>query len=42
MPNARNDELKALLTKIKPALVSHLAEAERLEVNVDQMRYPEK
>jgi putative membrane protein len=40
MPNARNDELKALLTKIKPALVSHLAEAERLEVNVDQMHYP--
>lgn len=40
MPNARNDELKALLIKIKPELVSHLAEAERLEINVDQMRYP--
>lgn len=40
MPNARNDELKALLTRIKPELVSHLAEAERLEINVDQMRYP--
>jgi putative membrane protein len=38
MPSASRDELKKLLIKIRPALVSHLEYAEQTHQYVDQMR----
>jgi putative membrane protein len=38
MPSASRDELKKLLIKIRPALVSHLEYAEQTQQYVDQMR----
>ncbi len=42
LPNARNEELKALLIKVRPALVSHLDHAEKLLPIVHEMNYKEK
>jgi len=38
LPAARNEELKALLVKVRPAVASHLEHAEKLQVIVDEMR----
>jgi putative membrane protein len=38
LPGAKNEELKALLVKVRPAIASHLEHAENLQVLVDQMR----
>lgn len=42
LPNAKNEELKALLVDVRPVLVSHLDHADRLLSIVHQMRYPDK
>jgi putative membrane protein len=36
VPNAKNEELKALLVKVRPALVSHLEHAQKLEETLDK------
>jgi putative membrane protein len=38
LPAAQNEELKALLVKVRPAVAAHLEHAEKLQVLVDQMR----
>ncbi|HET7061040.1 MAG TPA: DUF4142 domain-containing protein [Nitrosospira sp.] len=42
LPSAKNDELKALLVKVRPAIVSHLEHAEKLLTIVHEMNYKEK
>ena len=42
LPNAKNEELKALLAKVRPAVASHLEHAEKLQLLVDEMREPGK
>lgn len=42
LPNAKNEELKALLIKVRPALVSHLDHAEKLLSIVHETNYKEK
>ena len=36
IPNATNEELKALLVKVRPAFVAHLEHAKRLQTSVSQ------
>lgn len=38
LPGAKNEELKSLLAKVRPAVASHLEHAEKLQGLVDQMR----
>jgi putative membrane protein len=42
LPSAKNDELKALLVKVRPAIVSHLEHAEKLLTIVHEMNYKDK
>ena len=42
LPGAKNEELKALLAKVRPAVASHVEHAEKLQMLVDQMREPGK
>ena len=39
LPNAKNEELKALLVKVRPAIVSHLEHAEKLLPIVHETNY---
>jgi len=34
IPSAKNDELKALLVKVRPAFVSHLEQAKRVQASL--------
>ena len=36
IPNATNEELRALLVKVRPAFVAHLEHAKRLQTSVAQ------
>ena len=36
IPGATNDELKALLVKVRPAFVAHLEHAKRLQASVEE------
>jgi putative membrane protein len=42
LPNAQNEELKALLVKVRPALVAHQEHAEKLLTIVHEMNYKNK
>jgi putative membrane protein len=42
LPNVKNDELKALLVKVKPALVSHRDQADKLLSILRETRYTDK
>lgn len=42
LPNAKNEELKALLVKVRPALVSHREHAEKILTIVQEMRYKDQ
>jgi putative membrane protein len=42
LPNAKNEELKALLVKVRAAVASHLEHAEKIQPIVDEMREPGK
>ena len=42
LPAAQNEELKALLVKVRPTVASHLEKAQKLQIVVDQMREPGK
>jgi putative membrane protein len=42
LPNAKNEELKALLVKVRPAIASHLEHAEKLLSIVHETNYKEK
>ena len=37
IPNAKNEELKALLVKVRPAFVAHLAHAKKLQTSLSKM-----
>jgi putative membrane protein len=34
LPNAKNEELKALITKVRPAFVAHLEHAKQVQANL--------
>ena len=36
IPNARNDELKSLIVKVRPAFVAHLAHAKQIQAKLGQ------
>jgi putative membrane protein len=38
LPNAKNEELKALLVKVRPTVAAHLEHAEKIQPVVDQTR----
>ncbi len=38
VPNVKNDELKALLVKVRPALVSHLEHAKQIQTSLADKR----
>ena len=42
LPSAKNEELKALLVKVRAAVSSHLDHAEKIQPIVDEMREPGK
>jgi putative membrane protein len=42
LPNAKNEELQALLVKVRAAVASHLEHAEKIQPIVDEMREPGK
>ena len=42
LPSATNEELKALLVKVRTAVASHLEHAEKIQPVVDEMREPGK
>lgn len=42
LPNAQNEELKALLVKVRPALVAHQEHAEKLLTIVHETNYKDK
>lgn len=42
LPSARNEELQALLVKVRAAVASHLEHAEKIQPVVDEMRDPAK
>jgi putative membrane protein len=42
LPSAKNEELKALLVKVRPAIASHLEHAEKLLTIVQEMNYKGK
>jgi putative membrane protein len=42
LPSAKNEELKALLVKVRPAIASHLEHAEKLLSIVQETNYKEK
>ena len=37
-PNVKNEELKALLVKVRPALVSHLEHAKQIQTSLANKR----
>ena len=39
IPGARNEELKALLVKVRPAFVAHLEHAKQLQASLKKSRY---
>jgi putative membrane protein len=42
LPSAKNEELQALLVKVRAAVASHLEHAEKIQPVVDEMRDPGK
>ena len=42
LPSAQNEELKALLVKVRAAVASHLEHAQKIQPIVDEMREPAK
>jgi putative membrane protein len=42
LPSAKNEELQALLVKVRAAVASHLEHAEKIQPVVDEMREPGK
>ena len=42
LPSAQNEELKALLVKVRAAVASHLEHAQKIQPIVDEMREPGK
>jgi putative membrane protein len=42
LPSAKNEELKALLVKVRGGISSHLEHAEKIQPVVDEMRDPAK
>ena len=42
MPSAKNEELKALLVKVRGGVTSHLEHAEKIQPLVDEVREPGK